>query len=562
MNSFQVFQDLPGIQHGCWNSSEDFYPQPRSVYVSGTEIPISDGESGLDAMERYFHGLEQSYLSPGCHARPLQYFKQTYLSDGNLPGRALSPWPRTSIDTTESRSISYSDGISASSTGSLWSPPGADTANSLDRWEVINEYDTSLSPRMMPDSHALDFSFREKRLSHDSLAHLQAESFVDPREVMPYVDVDEDEDLQTKSALMTQTLDLHTLDTSLFIDPSLALQAHPLSRIPSWHDEGLGSSVNDAGSDIMDRNEQAKAEAEDMDYTPGSPTRRKAQVSSGKPLSPQARSKRALAPKPALQKISKKTTKSRLSCADHPEKRIRNQSDLRKHIQAQHTRPFNCTFRFAGCLGTFGSKNEWKRHVYSQHLQLGFWRCEYPTCNIPGSPRAGKGHGMGAMPSGSAGTVSHNDFNRKDLFTQHLRRMHLPKSQTPAQTQKWEEQLPSLHDRCFVTTRQPPQASRCIVDGCSASFSGPNSWEERMEHVGRHYELACMAEEALGTANGIGDQDLLAWAVAEGVIRAAEGGMGWELVAKRRESWTARGGSTRTRKASLELGEVGGDGAN
>lgn len=39
----------------------------------------------------------------------------------------------------------------------------------------------------------------------------------------------------------------------------------------------------------------------------------------------------------------------------------------------RHERPYGCTFRT--CTKTFGRKNDWKRHEYSQHFQLELWRC-------------------------------------------------------------------------------------------------------------------------------------------------------------------------------------------
>ena len=45
-------------------------------------------------------------------------------------------------------------------------------------------------------------------------------------------------------------------------------------------------------------------------------------------------------------------------------------------------RIFTCSFAPYGCQSTFVSKNEWKRHVTSQHLQLGFYRCDVGKCSI------------------------------------------------------------------------------------------------------------------------------------------------------------------------------------
>ena len=104
----------------------------------------------------------------------------------------------------------------------------------------------------------------------------------------------------------------------------------------------------------------------------------------------------------ARRPLQKQTPKQETRCnhCSHPP--FKDSSSLRKHIAAAHTRPFPCAFAFAGCNSTFGSKNEWKRHIASQHLCLQYYRCS----QCPQSVNEGKG----------------NEFNRKDLFTQHLRR--------------------------------------------------------------------------------------------------------------------------------------------
>ncbi|ODA79224.1 hypothetical protein RJ55_04817 [Drechmeria coniospora] len=180
-------------------------------------------------------------------------------------------------------------------------------------------------------------------------------------------------------------------------------------------------------------------------------------------------------------------------------------SSLRKHIAAAHTRPFPCAFSFAGCTSTFGSKNEWKRHMASQHLCLQFYRCS----QCPQSAVEGKG----------------NEFNRKDLFTQHLRRMHAPFQVKRAAMSKaenelvadWDEHVKKLQQTCLVTRRQPPRMSVCPKPGCQHMFEGPGSWDEWTEHVGRHMEK--------GESQSLEVDPLLAqWAVQEGIIEPKGGG--------------------------------------
>lgn len=188
-------------------------------------------------------------------------------------------------------------------------------------------------------------------------------------------------------------------------------------------------------------------------------------------------------------------------CSHEP---FKDSSSLRKHVAAAHTRPFPCAFSFAGCNSTFGSKNEWKRHIASQHLCLTYYRCS----SCPSSTAEGKG----------------NEFNRKDLFTQHLRRMHAPfsikksiaKGEGKMQAE-WDTHVKDMQQSCLVTRRLPPQRSACPKPDCQSAFEGPGSWDEWTEHVGRHMEK--------GEGQRMGVDSLLArWALEEGIIEHKEDG--------------------------------------
>lgn len=203
----------------------------------------------------------------------------------------------------------------------------------------------------------------------------------------------------------------------------------------------------------------------------------------------------------SLQKQPLPRLETRCTMCTHPS--FKDTSSLRKHIAAAHTRPFPCAFSFAGCTSTFGSKNEWKRHISSQHLCLQYYRCS----SCPLSAIEGKG----------------NEFNRKDLFTQHLRRMHAPfaikksiKSDGKLQTE-WDNHVKELQQTCLVTRRKPPQKSACPKPGCQTVFEGPTSWDEWTEHVGRHMEK--------GEGQSIGVDGFLAeWALEEGIVEGKEEG--------------------------------------
>jgi len=196
--------------------------------------------------------------------------------------------------------------------------------------------------------------------------------------------------------------------------------------------------------------------------------------------------------------LQKQIPKQETRCAHCSHAPFKDQSSLKKHVAAAHTRPFPCAFSFAGCQSTFGSKNEWKRHIASQHLCLTFYRCS--AC------KQSTGDGKG------------NEFNRKDLFTQHLRRMHAPfaikksiNKADPKLLADWEKHVKQMQTSCLVIRRQPPQRSSCPKPGCQKIFEGPGSWDEWMEHVGRHMEKN--EAQLLGV-----DRLLAEWALEEGII--------------------------------------------
>ncbi len=188
-----------------------------------------------------------------------------------------------------------------------------------------------------------------------------------------------------------------------------------------------------------------------------------------------------------------------IRCAHCSHAPFKDSSSLRKHIAAAHTRPFPCAFYFAGCTSTFGSKNEWKRHIASQHLCLQYYRCS--ICSQ--STVDGKG----------------NEFNRKDLFTQHLRRMHAPvqvkralaKGDNGQQGSEWETYVREMQQRCLIQRRHPPRRSSCPKPNCVNTFEGPTAWDEWTEHVGRHMEK--------GEGDNLGVDDLLLrYALEEGIV--------------------------------------------
>ncbi|KFY70801.1 hypothetical protein V499_08945, partial [Pseudogymnoascus sp. VKM F-103] len=111
---------------------------------------------------------------------------------------------------------------------------------------------------------------------------------------------------------------------------------------------------------------------------------------------------------------------------------------------------FPCTFEWAGCTSAFASKNEWKRHVASKHTCFFYWECRVGSCSAPG--QSGK-------------------FNRKDLFAQHLRRMHAPPSSTAKSgpgKDAWERRLAELLEEGRKKGRAQIMKTHCPVSGCTA----------------------------------------------------------------------------------------------
>lgn len=266
-------------------------------------------------------------------------------------------------------------------------------------------------------------------------------------------------------------------------------------------------------------------------------------------------------------------------------------SALHKHTLALHTRPFTCSFQRYGCPANFGSKNEWKRHVSSQHLRLGIYRCDINMC-IPNQPRRKSSSSSSSYerslqkkaepnPSSSSSdrpsetNSGHNEFNRKDLFTQHVRRMHGPRASGPsrrnvtsAETDELEEKLEAIRQRCWVQLRKPPPRSFCgfcrfkqeqqrkqqhgpilnNLDIQSSSdrvddfvFEGDGAWDDRMEHVGKHLEK--------GETEEAEDDGLRQWMADEGLLMK-KGGK-WQVVGC---------GSRRSSKANnVGSGSSGGD---
>ncbi|KAJ5765835.1 hypothetical protein N7520_005394 [Penicillium odoratum] len=214
-------------------------------------------------------------------------------------------------------------------------------------------------------------------------------------------------------------------------------------------------------------------------------------------------------------------------------------SRRRRGTGTNDMRTFVCSFAPYGCESTFVSKNEWKRHVTSQHLQLGFYRCDVGKCNsqhqthflsistLPATvstlTSTSKSNAKATSSISSPPPGQSNDFNRKDLFTQHHRRMHAPwlqsgrREPTGSEQSDFEAGLEEVRQRCWHGLRTPPLQSHCGF--CREGFSGEGSWDVRMEHIGRHFERE--DRRALGVERE--DLALREWGLEQGILVLVDG---------------------------------------
>lgn len=226
------------------------------------------------------------------------------------------------------------------------------------------------------------------------------------------------------------------------------------------------------------------------------------------------------------QVLSPSSTRNHTPCTLCPSL-FPSDSTLKKHVLSTHTRPFICTFQRYGCNATVGSKNEWKRHINVQHLHLETWRCDLETCAFPVTSAngvSGQEKQRKCTPSSTVSPstgkkanpieVPYHDFDRKDLFTQHIKRMHVKPTASASHADRaaFEASIPEIQDRCHRQLRSPPPRSRCLY--CPDKvFEGPGSWTERLEHVGKHLEKNDMSKE-----DEVEDEELRNWMMQQGFM--------------------------------------------
>jgi hypothetical protein len=114
----------------------------------------------------------------------------------------------------------------------------------------------------------------------------------------------------------------------------------------------------------------------------------------------------------------------------------------------------------------------------------------------------------------------------------------------------FEEGLEDVRQRCWRERRQAPKRSRCIF--CPVRFEGESAWEERMEHIGKHFEKAEREKKDLG--EGEEDPELRIWALAQGIVFEGDDGCCW-LASFQGTGKTVRAAVARRCKV-VEVGEI------
>jgi hypothetical protein len=272
--------------------------------------------------------------------------------------------------------------------------------------------------------------------------------------------------------------------------------------------------------------------------------------------------------------------KSVYPCPYGDQVQFQDSSSLENHIKKQHTRPFICVFHFAGCNSTFATKNEWKRHVSTQHIALYYWRCTEGACGGPNDPSPTSTSSSSSKFKNSTSSDpylrSHGVvFNRKDLYTQHLRRMHAKpaikkalkahaaamqsstkkssSSSRPTELElivsNWQEYLRKSQAAAQTERVNLPTYMRCPASDCGMEFHGKATWDDRMEHVARHLESG----DKKVVFGGEGDETLMAWLSEEGTGIVQRDGAGWKLGDPLKRGKDSSGGKKQGKKQGKRM---------
>ena len=475
-------------------------------------------------LQRFVNEPERAFFIAGplpAQARPQSFLRL------NRPAETIPSLPQATAARMVSPSPSGASQEPHSQCSSARSP-----APEFD-WFNENFYSQQQDDRSFSNTSYLAQGLPElwnDRSQGSAIPHLPGNSFVNLNQVQGIPDPQEVAFEADEGYMDMDMKNEYTIAVDHRVMKTAGTHHHTSYRHSS--DEGLGASIKDANSpqetgtghgDIdattdLDADGEAEEDiippepASDTEYTPKSTRARKRRAS--KASSPPA-VKRDRVTKPAQK------SKNSLACKQCNHAPFKDTATLQRHVNSSHTRAFICVFAFAGCNSTFASKNEWKRHVSSQHLNLNSWVCELGTC--------GKVQNQAKKDGG--GLVKGSEFNRKDLFTQHLRRMHAPfavKRQNKKNLE-WEHRLKELQLGCLRVKRQPPTRLACPLGDCDGFFEGATCWDDRMEHVGKHLGEAAASTGINKFSVEQEDDDLLVhWGLRERIVEPKAGG-GYKL---------------------------------
>jgi hypothetical protein len=311
-------------------------------------------------------------------------------------------------------------------------------------------------------------------------------------------------------------------DDSIDAEGDAELDEIVLASACSPH-EDMEVSIDALEHDHKDVDEDDEDDCNDSEFKPSRATRQTRRRESASPTKSRRHSRT----------VSSISTPASVSTGNGLFKR-KSKSKVTSKTNAE--RFFPCPFTKYGCRSNFASKNEWKRHVSTQHIKLGFWRCG--LCPISSDPMH----------------PNYNDFNRKDLFTQHCRRMHSHyPDQEPDRVDMMGEDgetkdkkvlsddvVLELQTNYYRELRTNPPSSKCLF--CQKDFVGEKAWDERMEHVATHLEKFKRSRSKVPDPDRwTEDDDLRDWYEQEGLIEKDAKG-GWKLadgIPKRENPYTA-----------------------
>lgn len=498
---YPPFQDVSGTDYGAESVPYGAY-DPAGFHDTATDR-TRHIEKHLNMLEKTAKGFDNGLILEHSYAN----FSALNL-EGNWRAQSHPDFDRTVRYVSPSGPFG-GDLTTASDTGSSpaedWSPrlqfssvSQTSSTSSPRNWTASSSNEMSISGRSFWTPDHSHFSSIEQ--THQSGAYPQAA--VTPQETQHYPDPHPD-------SLSYDNSDSIRLNSQ---PQHLKLSTNQLTSPDDSSDDGDDSTMPDP------------EDTKDTDYTPSSNSRRRASATSSRSptLSRRGPSRQSTLPTEPPTRITKSTSSSTSKRKSKGRKPTTTPTAASAVPLSPPPRPFICPFAIYGCPSTFTAKNEWKRHISSQHLQLGFYRCDIGACNPDNHPAA--------SPYSTSRT--HNDFNRKDLFTQHLRRMH---RRVGVDKVEFERELEIVRNRCWVRRREGPVHVQC--EGCGRASGG---WEEWVECLGGHVE-----KDGFKISVGEYGTALKDWAIREGVVGETDNG--------RLALWGSKG------LGSAPVGMVGGD---